>query len=578
MKKKLPKKSTLLIFAILFALSNFVGAQETSAQKNVTKTAIPADFIFAGADSLAGFNWSDYYAYLNKSKGAYINPTELRFYLRKKERRYVRKKYSLPIPPPEKTATINPNNYTVLTSACNNVDFEDGNFTGWTGFKGYNGNSNAALTTTATGIFNGALNNGINTCQWHTLESAAAGNDPYGNFPMLDPAGGTYAARIGGPKINQNILDYNCGTSADDPSSDSKGEILQQTFPVSSTNALFTYKYAVVLNDGGHPNGEQPYFKIEVYDQSNNPIPCLQFYVQAASGVPPAGFLTSAKTNSEDGSTVYYLPWTTNSLNLSAYVGQNVTVRFTAAGCTQGGHFGYGYIDCSCSKLQIIVPGGSGPCLGSTTTLTAPAGASTYSWVKVPPGPGIVAGASSQTATVNQSGTYKVTITTSTGCSYSVDTNVVFVPPPTVTVSPNANICTGGSGTTLTASGAVTYSWSPSTGLSATTGSSVTATPASSTTYTVIGTSGTGCTGSASVTVTVNPKPTVTVSASTSICNGSSTILTSGGATTYSWSPGTGLSSTTGSPVTASPAATTTYTVTGTSASGCTNSASVTVT
>src|ERR1051325_4345556 len=39
-------------------------------------------------------------------------------------------------------------NLRVLGSSCNNVDFENGNFTGWTGAIGYNSNSNASLTIT----------------------------------------------------------------------------------------------------------------------------------------------------------------------------------------------------------------------------------------------------------------------------------------------------------------------------------------------------------------------------------------------------------------------------------------------
>ena len=63
------------------------------------------------------------------------------------------------------------------------------------------------------------------------------------------------------------------------------------------------------------------------------------------------------------------------------------------------------------------------------------------------------------------------------------------------------------------------------------------------------------------------------------ICNGSSTILTANatGYTNYQWAPSTGLNNTTGSVVTASPTSTTTYTVTGFDAGGCSQSTTVTV-
>ncbi len=79
----------------------------------------------------------------------------------------------------------------------------------------------------------------------------------------------------------------------------------------------------------------------------------------------------------------------------------------------------------------------------------------------------------------------------------------------------------------------------------------------------------------ADVTITVNPLPTISASLS-SICSDNDTLTASGG-TTYSWSPSTGLSCTTCAITTVNPLATTTYTVTGTSLSGCSDIATLTV-
>ncbi|HYG50364.1 MAG TPA: PKD domain-containing protein [Flavobacteriales bacterium] len=150
----------------------------------------------------------------------------------------------------------------------------------------------------------------------------------------------------------------------------------------------------------------------------------------------------------------------------------------------------------------------------------------------------------------------------------------------TVSVTPSApSICAGGSvALTASATGAISYTWSPATGLSSTSGATVTASPAVTTTYTVTASTGT-CTGTATVTVTVNPLPAITCTpAAPAICSGSSVALTASGASTYSWSPATGLSGTTGATVTSSATTTTTYTITGTSAAGCVNTGSVTVT
>jgi len=82
-----------------------------------------------------------------------------------------------------------------------------------------------------------------------------------------------------------------------------------------------------------------------------------------------------------------------------------------------------------------------------------------------------------------------------------------------------------------------------------------------------------GCTSSAQTTVTVNPLPTVTANATaTTVCTGDSVTLTGGGASTYMWDNGV----TDGVPFV--PTATTTYTVTGTDANGCENTAQITIT
>jgi hypothetical protein len=107
------------------------------------------------------------------------------------------------------------------------------------------------------------------------------------------------------------------------------------------------------------------------------------------------------------------------------------------------------------------------------------------------------------------------------------------------------------------------------------TNSNVMVAPIATTTYTVTGTAANGCTAQASTTVTVNQLPNVTASASSnSICDGSPVTLTANGATNYLWQPG----SLSGSPQILNPAVSTTYTLTGTDANGCSNTATTSVT
>lgn len=195
-----------------------------------------------------------------------------------------------------------------------------------------------------------------------------------------------------------------------------------------------------------------------------------------------------------------------------------------------------------------------------------------YAWSSTPAG--FNALTANTSATPSQTTTYIVTATESgTGCVGS-NNLTVNVSNPIVQLNGTTAICQGAS-TTLNASGATTYSWSPSTGLNTSSGNTVIANPSSTQTYTVVGTTN-GCTNTKTITVDVTPLPTVTASANTSVCDGSSATLTTGGATTYSWSPSTGLNTTTGNTVIATPSSTQTYIVTGTQ-NGCTNTAVVTV-
>ncbi|MFN6378558.1 MAG: hypothetical protein ACK4WD_04745 [Flavobacteriales bacterium] len=111
------------------------------------------------------------------------------------------------------------------------------------------------------------------------------------------------------------------------------------------------------------------------------------------------------------------------------------------------------------------------------------------------------------TGTFNEgAGTYTYTVSDQNGCTATTSVTITE-PAPLVIAVNDEEICEGESAV-LTATGAVTYVWTPSGGLSATTGASVTANPTTTTTYTVTGTDANGCTDSEDATVTVNPTPT----------------------------------------------------------------------
>jgi len=282
--------------------------------------------------------------------------------------------------------------------------------------------------------------------------------------------------------------------------------------------------------------------------------------ILTASGALTYTWLPATGLSSTTGSTVTASPTTTTT--------------YTVTGTNSNGckNTAVRTITVNSGAVVSVTPATSTVCQGVSTTLTA-TGASSYLWS---PTTGLSSSTgSSVTATPTSTTTYTVTGTTLTGCAGTSTSTITVNPTPTVAASvPSAVVCLGNT-INILASVATTYSWSPSTFLNTTVGASVISTPTSNVTYTVTGTNSFGCTNTATSVITSSPYPTVTVSPNVAICLGGSTNLVAAGALTYSWSPGTGLSSTIGAGVIASPVTATGYTVTGTNAGGCTNTAVV---
>ena len=158
-------------------------------------------------------------------------------------------------------------------------------------------------------------------------------------------------------------------------------------------------------------------------------------------------------------------------------------------------------------------------------------------------------------------GNYTYSYQNASGNLVVAQLNLTVNPLPNVTISGESAFCFGGS-TTLTADGATTYTWGNETT------AELTVTEAG--VYMVTGTDSNGCANTASVEVVMNVLPTVTISGETAFCLGGSTTLTASGATTYAW----GNETTAALTVTEAG----TYTVTGTDANNCVNTASVEVT
>ena len=162
----------------------------------------------------------------------------------------------------------------------------------------------------------------------------------------------------------------------------------------------------------------------------------------------------------------------------------------------------------------------------------------------------------------------RLLVTNSSGCIDTVTSSVQAFAIPNVNAGADTLICKG-TGRTLHASGAVNYTWSPSTGLSCTNCASPVATPDSAITYTVMGTSADGCSSTDAVLVKVKYPFVMTNSVGDSLCKGSALKLFASGAYSYNWSPSTGLNNTNIASPSASPQSTITYQVIGTDDHNC---------
>ena len=252
----------------------------------------------------------------------------------------------------------------------------------------------------------------------------------------------------------------------------------------------------------------------------------------------------------------------------------SATTTYTVKGASKGcKSFTTSLVTVS-STLNISVNSAT-VCAGSTVTLTA-GGATNYTWS---PSGGLSV-TSGSVVTVNTSSTTVYTIHGSNGTCYATQTaTVTIIPTTTIQVTANINPICAGTSSTLTATGASSYSWAPAGTLNSITGGIVTATPTGNhTTYTVSGSIGNCSATPGIITLTVNPMPVINIIAfPASICSGSSSTLTASGATSYSWTPSTSLTVSSNGNAIVNPTGTETYNVTGTQ-NGCSATAIATVT
>ncbi len=214
-----------------------------------------------------------------------------------------------------------------------------------------------------------------------------------------------------------------------------------------------------------------------------------------------------------------------------------------------------------------IAPAVVGICQGSTVSLSA-GGATTYSW-----SPAATLSATSGVAVVASptvTTTYSVTGVDANGCSGSAMRTVTVNDLPVISITSPVDVCVGSSAT-LSVTGASTYSWSPATGLSASTGATVLSSPVTTTHYTITGIDANGCINTAVVTVNIHPipAPPAVTSPVTYCTTATATALTASGSGLLWYTTLTGGTGTATAPVPSTASVSTTTWYVSTTVNGC---------
>jgi len=284
----------------------------------------------------------------------------------------------------------------VVDGPCVNADFEEGTTNAWELYTGRNYDDAIYSFTDQTAVGPGA---------YHQIMNAGQMDPVIAGLPAVNPDGGSHSIRIGNGAISSGggglFSDY-YGDAA----------MIRQTFLVTPQNAVFTFSYAVVLESpAGHSGTEYPYFVLKVFDENGVEAECGNYEVNSGSG-GSTDFIVGGQNGS--GEDILYIPWTTAFSPLDNYIGQNVTVEFYAADCSQSGHYGYAYVDASCNSAEVTASNDF-ICGTDPVTLTGPPNASTYTWNT---------GESTEEIVVNAPGTYDVTVVPVQGAQCSINLSI----------------------------------------------------------------------------------------------------------------------------------------------------------
>lgn len=290
--------------------------------------------------------------------------------------------------------------------------------------------------------------------------------------------------------------------------------------------------------------------------QSSNSTSVVSTATNAACNLAAVG---SATVIFNGGTPPYTYSWTPSSQTTNILAGVNVgnysITCIDALGCIKKQSITIPFAQ---TPTILVSPASSSICSNQTLTLNVN-GATSYTWST---------NAVANTITVNPGVTVVYTVTGENNTCFNTKTATVNVTPsPTILISMSSVSVCAGISTTLSASGANSYTWN-NTSSNATL---IVVNPTNNTTYTLTGEAN-NCIDTNSVFLNVFPLPNVTAATSdTILCVGQTATLTASGAITYTWSDNSSTN-----PIIVAPSSDITYTVTGTDVNGCLNTSIIT--
>lgn len=219
----------------------------------------------------------------------------------------------------------------------------------------------------------------------HTQKKVDYGSDDILSLHTVNTDPNEYDIRTGGllPMVPKNAMgsvrlgNWNTpGTNKTHPDNtagdDLYGSSIVYKYIVDTmSSSLLMIEYAMVLEAAGHSHVEQPLFTVTVLDPNGDPVSggcgsrefrCpteedenMQEIIKRENWhiFSKDDFPVKNKDLGFNSNDIYWKEWTPMGVNLSDYHDKEITIIIESSGCTQGGHYGYGYFTISCARASI---------------------------------------------------------------------------------------------------------------------------------------------------------------------------------------------------------------------------------